>query len=366
LTGNSFVFTNTSTGGNTYLWRFGNGATATTQNATYSYAAAGSYVVRLIVTSAAGCQDSTSSTVTVTAPPPPPPPAAGNLYVAGTTCAQFNGRTASALTRLCYTVRTTPATRRNPAVTSVSAVTPTSFMYYVRVTAPSSSFTVNIGQVVDRAGFKLFTVNTGGSVASGDNCVRVASVTTPSTGQARVSISRATTGRTYIIGVRYNTSPLVGYVTNGTLTANYTFSAKIGTQTLANSTSSVTLYPNNCASAPASIISSRMPDSKEIKGNSNNTINSTSTSTKSLSITNLSLKAYPNPTSHYFNVVVEGGSPQTEGVLRVMNMVGQLIEEKKQVKPGQLIQLGHQYIDGMYLIEYIQGTNRATLKVNKH
>jgi hypothetical protein len=212
-------------------------------------------------------------------------------------------------------------------------------------------------------------VNTGGSVASGDNCVRVASVTTPSTGQARVSISRATTGRTYIIGVRYNTSPLVGYVTNGTLTANYTFSAKIGTQTLANSTSSVTLYPNNCASAPASIISSRMPDSKEIKGNSNNTTNttnSTNTSTKSLSITNLSLKVYPNPTSHYFNVVVEGGSPQTEGVLRVMNMVGQLIEEKKQVKPGQLIQLGHQYIDGMYLIEYIQGTNRATLKVNKH
>jgi hypothetical protein len=239
-------------------------------------------------------------------------------------------------------------------------------MYYVRVTAPSTSFTVNIGQVVDRADFRLFTVNTGGSVASGDNCVRVASVTTPTTGQAGVSISRATTGRTYIIGVRYNTSPLVGYVTNGTLTANYTFSAKIGTQTLANSTSSVTLYPNNCASAPASIISSRMPDSKEIKGNSNNTTNSTNTSTKAIRITNLSLKAYPNPTSHYFNVVVEGGSPQTDGVLRVMNMVGQLIEEKKQVKPGQLIQVGHQYINGMYLIEYTQGSDRATLKVNKY
>jgi hypothetical protein len=307
------------------------------------------------------CTQAKVSILVAAAPPPPPPPAAGNLYVAGATCAQFNGGTASALTRLCYTVKTTPASRRSPAVISVSAVTPANFMYYVKVTAPSTSFTVNIGQVVDRTGFRLFTVNTAGSVASRDNCVRVASVTTPSNGQARVSISRATVGRTYIIGVRYNTSPLVGYVTNGTLTANYTFSAKIGTQTLANSTSSVILYPNNCASAPASIISSRMPDSKEI----DNTTNSTNTSTKTLSITNLGLKVYPNPTSHHFNVVVEGGVQQTEGVLRVMNMVGQLIEERKQVKPGQLVQLGHQYINGMYMIEYTQGSDRATLKVNK-
>jgi hypothetical protein len=104
----------------------------------------------------------------------------------------------------------------------------------------------------------------------------------------------------------------------------------------------------------------------QIKGNSNSTTTTTNTSTKALSITNLSLKAYPNPTSHYFNVVVEGGAQQTEGVLRVMNMVGQLIEEKKQVKPGQLIQLGHQYINGMYLIEYTQGSDRTTIKVNKH
>ena len=63
--------------------------------------------------------------------------------------------------------------------------------------------------------------------------------------------------------------------------------------------------------------------------------------------------------------MVEGGSPQTEGVLRVMNMLGQLIEERKQVEPGQLIQLGHDYINGMYLIEYTQGADRAILKVNK-
>ena len=132
----------------------------------------------------------------------------------------------------------------------------------------------------------------------------------------------------------------------------------IGNLTLTNSTSSVTAYPNNCANAPAGIISSRMPDSKEI----NITTNAPA---KALSITNLKLKAYPNPTSHYFNVVVEGGAQQTDGMLRVMNMVGQLIEEKKQVKPGQLIQIGHQYINGMYLIEYTQGTNRAVLKVSK-
>jgi uncharacterized protein (TIGR02145 family) len=458
LRANLFVFTNISTPatGVSYYWDFDNGFFSNLKNPSYGYRTAGTYQVKLKVTTDAGCVDSTSLSVEVreapialndqfstanatllsgnvasndtpspdggnvwslvgtnggslggTAsmtsagiltytprlgyagtdtltyqvcdingdcvqakvsilvaaapppPPPPPPPAASNLYVAGITCAQFNGRTASALTRLCYTVRTTPASRRRPASTSVSAVTPTSFMYYVRVTAPSTSFTVNIGQVVDRAGFRLFKVNTGGSQASGDNCVRVASVTTPSTGQARVSITKATVGRTYIIGVRYDTKSLVGYTTTGTISPVYTFSAKIGTQTLANSTSSVTAYPNNCASAPASIISSRMPDSKDI----NNTTNAPA---KALSITNLSLKAYPNPTSHYFNIVVEGGAQQTEGVLRVMNMVGQLIEEKKQVKPGQLIQVGHQYINGMYLIEYTQGSDRAVLKVNKH
>ena len=69
--------------------------------------------------------------------------------------------------------------------------------------------------------------------------------------------------------------------------------------------------------------------------------------------------------SHYFNVMVEGGDRNIDGTIRVTNTLGQLIEVRKQVRPGELIQVGQQYLGGMYLIEYTQGANRAVLKVSK-
>ncbi len=51
LTGNSFVFTNTSTGGPTaYQWTFGDGTTSTATNPTKTYSAYGTYSVQLIAT----------------------------------------------------------------------------------------------------------------------------------------------------------------------------------------------------------------------------------------------------------------------------------------------------------------------------
>jgi gliding motility-associated-like protein len=59
---NQFIFTNNSTvfsGNMQYLWDFGDGTTATTQNATHSYAAPGTYPVKLLVTGTnGGCTDS--------------------------------------------------------------------------------------------------------------------------------------------------------------------------------------------------------------------------------------------------------------------------------------------------------------------
>ncbi len=351
LTNNSFVFTNTSTGGSTYLWRFGNGATATTQNATYSYTAAGSYVVRLIVTTAAGCKDSTSSTVTVTTPPPPPPPpvVSGNLFALATTCAQFNGNTGTALTRLCYTVSSG----------RVSGVTPASFMYYVKVTAPSASFTVNIAQTVSRSGFRLFTVNTGGSVASGDNCVKVASVTTPSTGQARVSITKATVGRTYIIGVRYDTKSLVGYTTNGTLNASYGFSAKIGNATLPNSTASVMLYPNNCVGVSGGQVTGRLPEVGGLPGAAAG-VDKTGSDTK------LQIRVYPNPSNSRFTVFIESSDRKTKGTLRIMNAQGQVVEEIKDVLPGSELEMGMKYLSGTYTAVFIQGNQTTRQRLVKY
>ena len=75
-----------------YAWDFGDGSTGTGVTASRTYAAAGTYTVKLTVTDDKGATGSTTKTVTVTAPPAPnqPPVAAftatpTNLNVA------FNG-----------------------------------------------------------------------------------------------------------------------------------------------------------------------------------------------------------------------------------------------------------------------------------
>lgn len=68
LTGNQFVFTDTSSitfGTMLYNWDFGDGNSSTVSNVNHSYAAPGIYNVKLLVTSDKGCTDSAAFTVTV-------------------------------------------------------------------------------------------------------------------------------------------------------------------------------------------------------------------------------------------------------------------------------------------------------------
>ncbi len=56
---NPISFTNTSTGGSTYAWDFGDGSgTSTSESPSYTYTSAGMYEVKLVVTSTDNCQDS--------------------------------------------------------------------------------------------------------------------------------------------------------------------------------------------------------------------------------------------------------------------------------------------------------------------
>mgnify|MGYP000872391999 CR=1 FL=1 len=61
---NGFGYTNTNPI-NTWHWNFGDAATATTQNASHTYSAAGTYNVTLVVTDINGCKDSTTKTINV-------------------------------------------------------------------------------------------------------------------------------------------------------------------------------------------------------------------------------------------------------------------------------------------------------------
>jgi gliding motility-associated-like protein len=69
LSTNNFTFTNTSTGGATYVWHFGDGSTSTIINPTHTYSIASGYSVKLVVTSANGCKDSIIKSINVYANP---------------------------------------------------------------------------------------------------------------------------------------------------------------------------------------------------------------------------------------------------------------------------------------------------------
>ncbi len=75
FTGNNFSFTSNSTvtGGliTSHNWNFGDGNTGNGMNVTHRYAVAGTYTVKLVVTTNNGCKDSVSKTVIVYADPIP-------------------------------------------------------------------------------------------------------------------------------------------------------------------------------------------------------------------------------------------------------------------------------------------------------
>lgn len=60
---NGINFNNTSVGGVSYLWDFGDGNTSTAANPTYTYPVNGVYTVTLTVTDANGCTSTTTTTV---------------------------------------------------------------------------------------------------------------------------------------------------------------------------------------------------------------------------------------------------------------------------------------------------------------
>jgi len=62
------AFTDSSTGASTWAWDFGDAITSALQNPTHSYAVAGSYTVKLVVTNANGCTDTYQTSIANVSP----------------------------------------------------------------------------------------------------------------------------------------------------------------------------------------------------------------------------------------------------------------------------------------------------------
>ena len=172
LSGNSFVFTNTSTiafGNTTYLWTFGDGGSSTSTNTTHTYTTAGTYTVILYATSSNGCRDTIARTVVVN-----PTPSASFTINDSTQCTNANSYVFTNTSTILYGTMTyqwnfgdgTIVTTANPSHTYTTAGT-----YTVTLTATSNYGCVSIVRhtvIVYPSPDADFTVNNSTQCLSGN------------------------------------------------------------------------------------------------------------------------------------------------------------------------------------------------------
>ena len=117
--GNSFTFSNSSIGGGTYLWDFGDGTTSTQVNPTHSYTLQGTFTITLIATSPFGCQDVKIKNQYITIYPKPSPSITASVTAScdPATIFQFGNSSANVISWLWDFGDGRTSTLQNPAHT---------------------------------------------------------------------------------------------------------------------------------------------------------------------------------------------------------------------------------------------------------
>ena len=78
----------------------------------------------------------------------------------------------------------------------------------------------------------------------------------------------------------------------------------------------------------------------------------------------LAVKAYPNPSSYYFNVTTQGSTTEPM-TLRVIDLSGKLVQTKTGISANTTLQIGQDLAAGSYILELIQGNKKVEQKVIK-
>ena len=81
--------------------------------------------------------------------------------------------------------------------------------------------------------------------------------------------------------------------------------------------------------------------------------------------TTLTVKAYPNPSSYYFNVTTQGGSASEPMTLRVIDLSGRLVQVKTGITTNSTLQIGQDLMPGSYILQLIQGNKKTEQKLIK-
>jgi len=78
----------------------------------------------------------------------------------------------------------------------------------------------------------------------------------------------------------------------------------------------------------------------------------------------LTVKAQPNPSAYYFNLLTQSNSNQPL-IVRLIDLTGRILETKNGIDANGILQFGHNLKPGVYIIEVIQGKEKVQLKVIK-
>ena len=80
--------------------------------------------------------------------------------------------------------------------------------------------------------------------------------------------------------------------------------------------------------------------------------------------TSFTAKVLPNPSPNHFTFLFSSASGN-EIKMNVMDNRGRLIEQRQRISPKQSLQIGRQYLPGIYYVEFLQDTNKVMIKLLK-
>jgi hypothetical protein len=144
----------------------------------------------------------------------------------------------------------------------VSTTSPSFFYYFSKLTAPSSSFTVNVVETKDVSTFKLISAIKGQIFLLNASCGSFKSGSKTATG-AKIDVTGATPGNTYIVSVKFDFRTIKNSTFSGSPPAvHYAFSTDInsGTQFAKD-----TLLAKGCPLSPSAFAGAALTEVEKEK-----------------------------------------------------------------------------------------------------
>lgn len=85
---------------------------------------------------------------------------------------------------------------------------------------------------------------------------------------------------------------------------------------------------------------------------------------KEMGFDNLKLGVYPNPSTQSFIIQISANT-NTPVNLKVTDVVGRVVEQKINLASNTTLNIGGKYTPGIYIVEVLQGSNRASVQLVK-